>query len=178
MFLYFLNNISFNFYRIYDLAGKCDIPIKVNRNIPLHYMKQKNKDRDTEGPKSYTDKTKVYLINKPINKNKQNETLKNSYEEEKPNTIFLGIGLNYWFIHVTPIFLKKTDITKINTILKQKLPYSFLWFMNLCCKILHCPLSEMYLELINIEKELLTFLKTDEMTSQKECEDMFSSITL
>jgi len=141
-------------------------------------MKHTNKDPDTKCPESHTDKTKVYLINKPRNKNEQNETLKNSHKEEKPNTIFLGIGLNYWFIHMNKYFFKKTEITKLNTILKQKLPYSFLWFINLCCMIVHCPLSQIYLELMNIETDLTTFLKTDETTSQKECEDMFSNISL
>jgi len=172
-----LNKIDLYFYRIYDLARQCDVPIKVNCNKPLHYKKQTYKDLDTKCPKSYTSQIKVYLINKPIDKNEQNEILNNSYEE-KPNTIFLG-GLHYWFIHMNKIFLKKTDITKINTIFKQRLPYSFLWFMNLCCRILNCQLSEIYLELMNIEKKLSTFLQTvEETTSQKECEDMFSNITL
>lgn len=143
-------------------------------------MEQTNKDPDTKCPKSYTGKTKVYIINQPIPMNKQNETLNNSCEE-KPNTIFLGTGVNYWSIHMSKTLLKTVDIDKVNTILKQKLPYSFLWFMKQCCRILDCPLSDMYLELMNLEKTFSTFLLTNEETKisdQNICEDMLSNITL
>lgn len=122
----------------------------------------------------------MYLTNKPISKNKQNESLNNSYEE-KPNTIFLGTGVNYWSVHMNKTFLKTADIDKIDTFLKQKLPYSFLWFMKQCCRILDCPLSEMYLEVMNLEKAFSTFLLMNEKTeksNQTECEDMLSNITL
>lgn len=122
----------------------------------------------------------MYLINKPIRKNKQNETINNSYEE-KPNTIFLGTGVNYWSIYINKTFLKTADIDKINIILQQKLPYSFLWFMKQCCRILDCPLSDMYLEVMNLEKAFSIFQLTNEKTEksdQNECEDLLSNITL
>lgn len=136
----------------------------MNCNKPLHYMKQQNKNKKvTKNAKLYIKQTKIMISDddKPINKKEHNDILNDSYEDEKPNTIFLGTGLNYWFIHMDDLLLNKTeDITKINSILKQKLPHSFLWFMNLCCRILNCTLSVIYVELKRLEKKFSRFLKT------------------
>ncbi|XP_025191565.1 TATA box-binding protein-associated factor RNA polymerase I subunit B [Melanaphis sacchari] len=163
--------------RIYDLADQCNVPIEVNFNIPLHYTKQNDKDSDTIGTLPYTSQVNVYLVNQEMYKNKQNETTNSSYEE-KPNTIFLGTGSNYWYIHINRHFLRKSKLSKINTVLKKKLPYSFLWFMRQCCRVLNCNMSDLYLQLINLEKKFSTFMQPNETSNQTECEEMISNITL
>jgi len=168
------------FYRINDLAKECDISIQVNCSRPYHYVKQSEKDSDTKCSKSYTAKSTVYLINKQksVINNEQKKIINDSYEEN-PNTIYLGTGFNYWSKHISKHFLKRADITKINTVLKTQLPYSFLWFMKQCCTLLDCSLSEIYVELINIEKQFSTLLQTCEVTHDETgCEEMFSNISL
>lgn len=125
-------------------------------------------------------KTKVYLTNRltTINKNILTGTCGISHEEEKPNTVFLGMGKNYWFIHFPYYFLKRSDSTTINTVLKNQLPYSFLWLMTQCCRLLNCSLSEVYWELISVEKMFLSFQHTKEKSKETELEDSFSNISL
>ncbi|XP_060842088.1 TATA box-binding protein-associated factor RNA polymerase I subunit B [Rhopalosiphum padi] len=163
--------------RIYDLADECNIPIEVNFSNPLHYTKQKGRDSDTVGTLPYASQINVYLINQDVFKNKQNETTNSSYEE-KPNTIFLGTGSNYWFIYINKNFLNKANISKINTVFKKKLPHSFLWFMHQCCRILDCHMSDLYLQLMDLETKLSTFIQSNETSNQTECEEMISNITL
>lgn len=128
----------------------------------------------------YESFTKVHIIDKPINKKKQNKTFSTNVSEEKPNTIFLGGGFNYWCIHLDKRYIQRVDISKLRTLLKQQLPYSFYWFMQQCCRILDCQLSDIYLELMYIEKEFSKFFEENYDTSNQmtECEDMFSNITL
>uniref|UniRef100_A0A2S2NPB4 Uncharacterized protein n=1 Tax=Schizaphis graminum TaxID=13262 RepID=A0A2S2NPB4_SCHGA len=163
--------------RIYDLADECNIPIEVNFSSPLHYVKQKGRDSDTVGTLPYASQINVYLINQEVYKNKQNETTNSSYEE-KPNTIFLGTGSNYWFIYINKNFLKKANIYKINTVFKKKIPHSFLWFMHQCCRILDCHMSDLYLQLMDLETKFSTFIQPNETSNQTECEEMISNITL
>lgn len=163
--------------RIYDLAEECNIPIEVNFNSPLHYIKQKGRDPDTVGTLPYTAQTNVYLVNQELYENKQNETTNTSYEE-KPNTIFLGTGSNYWYIHINKQFLRKANISKQNKVFKKKLPYSFLWFMDQCCRVLDCHMSDLYKQLMDIENEFSTFIQPNKTSSQTECKKMISNITL
>ncbi|XP_050053252.1 TATA box-binding protein-associated factor RNA polymerase I subunit B isoform X3 [Aphis gossypii] len=163
--------------RIYDLAEECNIPIEVNFNSPLHYMKQKGRDPDTVGTLPYTAQTNVYLVNQELYENKQNETTNTSYEE-KPNTIFLGTGSNYWYIHINKHFLRKANISKQNKVFKKKLPYSFLWFMDQCCRVLDCHTSDLYKQLMDLENEFFTLIQPNKTSSQTECEEMISNITL
>lgn len=123
-----------------------------------------------------TAKTEVYLFDPPIKKNEKDETLNNSYKK-KPNTIILGTGHNYWFIHMSKDFLLRNK-TKINRVFNKRLPYSFLWFMCQCCRILDCQKSELYIELMNIENKFSTYLQKNEKNNMTDCEDMFSNITL
>lgn len=169
------------FYRTQDLADECNIPIEVNCNIPLHYTHQETSYFDTcdTNKKKYNKSfIKVHLIEEPINKKEQNKTFYINLNEERPNTIFLG-GLNYWCIHLNKRFVQRADISKLRTVLKQQLPYSFFWFMEQCYRILDCQLSDLYLELMHIEEVFSLFLKkyksNDQMT---ECEDMLSNITI
>lgn len=172
--------IIFIYYRINDLANECDVPVEVNCSNPLHYTKQKGRDSDTFSAKSYTSQTKVCLVNHKVYTNRQNETIEttNCSYKEKPSTIFLGTGSNYWFIYINKIFLKKADISKTATVFKKKLPYSFLWLLHQCCRVLDCHMSELYLELMDLENKFSTFLQPDKTTNQSECEEMFSNITL
>jgi len=119
----------------------------------------------------------VYLVNQEFYENKQNETTNTSYEE-KPNTIFLGTGSNYWYIHINKQFLRKANISKQNNVFKKKLPYSFLWFMDQCCRVLNCHMSDLYKQLMDLENEFSTFIKPNKTSSQAECEKMISNITL
>lgn len=149
--------------------------IEVNTKSPLHYTKQE--DRNTVAKPSYTSQTKMYLVNQKVYKNKQNETTNSSYEE-KPNTIFLGTGSNYWHIHISKDFLKKAEISKINEVFEKKLPYSFLWLMHQCRRVLDCRMPELYLELMDLEVNFSTFIQPYETSKQTKCEEMFSNITL
>lgn len=161
--------------RIYDLADECGVPIKVNCRSPLHYTKQKGKD--TVARPLYTSQTKVCLVNQEVYENKQYETT-NSLNEEKPNTIFLGTGSNYWHIHISKDILKKAEISKINKVFEKKLPYSFLWLMHQCSRVLDCRMPELYLELMDLEINFSTFIQPYETSEQTKCEEMFSNITL
>lgn len=129
---------------------------------------------------SFTTETRVYITNRltSINKNILTETCDISHEEEKPNTVFLGMGKNYWSIHFPYFFLKRSDSTTINRVLKNQLPYSFVWFMTQCCRLLNCSLSEIYWELIVVEKMFLSLQHTKENSNETELEDSFSNITL
>lgn len=140
-------------------------------------MKQKGKDPDTVGTLPSTAQTNVYLVNQELYENKQNETTNTSYEE-KPNTIFLGTGSNYWYIHINKQFLRKANISKQNKVFKKKLPYSFLWFMDQCCRVLDCHMSDLYKQLIDLENEFSTFIQPNKTSNQTECEEMISNITL
>jgi hypothetical protein len=116
----------------------------------------------------------VFLTNHIPNKTQQTETLNTSYKE-KPNTIYLGTGLYYWYIHLSTFFLLRADIVKIDMVLKKKLPHSFLWFMHQCCRILDCAPSHLYLELLRLEKKFSTFLQSNEMMSDSKDEDFLSN---
>lgn len=147
--------------------------------MPLHYTKLKTQDTEAKCfiPTTATSKTQVYLLDQPIKKNEKDETLNNLYKE-KPNTIILGTGHSYWFIHISRDFLQRNN-TKINEVFNEQLPYSFLWFMCQCCRILDCQKSKLYIELMNIENKLSTHLQTNLTTSSTtDCEEMFSNITL
>ncbi|XP_015374841.1 PREDICTED: TATA box-binding protein-associated factor RNA polymerase I subunit B [Diuraphis noxia] len=163
--------------RIYDLADECGVPIEVNFKSPLHYEKEKGKDPETALTPLYTSQSKVYLVNQEVYKKKQNETTNSPYEE-KPNTIFLGTGSNYWHIHINKTFLKQAEISKINNVFKTKLPYSFLWLMNQCSRILDCRMPELYLELMNLEIKFFKLIQPYEKSNETKCETMFSNITL
>lgn len=119
----------------------------------------------------------MFLVNEIVDKNIQIDTTNNSYEE-KPNTIFLGTGSNYWCIHMNKYFLTKADITKINTVFNKKLPCSFLWLMHQCCRVLDCNMSELYSELIDLENRIFKILQSNKTDNQTECEEMLSNITL
>lgn len=117
------------------------------------------------------------LVNQEVYENKQYETT-NSLNEEKPNTIFLGTGSNYWHIHISKDILKKAEISKINKVFEKKLPYSFLWLMHQCSRVLDCRMPELYLELMDLEINFSTFIQPYETSEQTKCEEMFSNITL
>lgn len=121
----------------------------------------------------------MFLTSQPtlVDECKQNKTKNNSYKE-KSNQIFLGSGLHYWFIHINNKFLKRADICSINDVFKKQLPYSFLWFMSQCCRILDCPPSKMYYELIQVENKLSLLLQEDKTSDEAELEDSFSNLTL
>lgn len=163
--------------RIYDLADECGVPIEVNCKSPLHYDKQKGRDPETVRTPLYTSKSKVYLVNQEVYKKRQNETTNCPYEE-KPNTIFLGTGSNYWHIHINKIFLKKAEISKINNVFEKKLPYSFLWLLHQCSRILDCRMPDLYLELMNLEIKLFKLIQPYEKSNETKCGTMFSKITL
>lgn len=173
------------YYRIRNLAEECNVSIEINCSTPLHYMQQINIDSETKTRNAKTctatSKTKVHLIDQPINKNNNNENKQdktlNNLNKEKPNTIFLGTGRNYWLIHVNKKFLNKS-IAKINRVFNRQLPSSFLWFMYQCCQILDCQKSDLYRELMNIENEFSKFLQTKESTNLTDCEEILSNITL
>lgn len=160
--------INFFFYRINDIAEQCNIPIKISDSQPLHYVKEK-----TKKDKCFI-KTKVYLSNqsKPIIKDTLNETVNNLCEEEKSSTIFLGTGLNYWCIDLCETFLKESGASKTNSILKNRLPHSFRWFMNQCCTFLSCSQSDLYCELMVLEKKMMSFLQTDVTVSKDTVSDL------
>lgn len=175
-----VSNIQLIFYRIQNLADECNIPIEVNCNKPLHYTHQETSYFDTcDTNKKISCKsfTKVHLIEELINKNEQNKKCNNNLNEERPNTIFLGTGHNYWCIHLNKRFVQRADISKLHTVLKQHLPYSFFWFMEQCYRILDCRLSDLYLELMNLEEVFSLFLTKYKTNDQiTECEDMLSNI--
>lgn len=159
------------------MSNKSGVHVEIKCGIPLHYNKQQNKDSDTKWQKAYNAQTKVYLTNRPRNMNKQKSEFNNS-PEENPNTMFMGIGSNYWIIHINRIFLKTADINKVDTVLKNNLPCSFRWFMCQCSRMLDCPLSVVYLELMSLEQKLLKCVQSIETNCQSECEDMLSNMTL
>lgn len=158
MYLYYVIILDLICYRIYDLAKKCDVPIKVNHNVPLHYEKQAKQNYNKS--LLFHRPTRVHLLNEPtpVNKHKHNETSDNT-RKEKPCTIFLGTGVNYWCIHINKRFLTNTGNAKVETVFKKLFPISFLWFMRQCCRMLDCQLKKVYCELIHVEEDLLSLLK-------------------
>lgn len=166
------------YFRINDLSDESGVPVEIKFGKPLHYNKQQHKNSDTKHPKKYAAQTKVYLTNRPMIKAKHKAEINNSFEKT-PNKMFIGTaGSNYWIIQINRIFLKTADVDKVNTVLKNDLPFSFRWFMCQCSRMLDCPLSVIYLELMSLEQKLLKFVQSNETTCQLECEDMLSNITL
>lgn len=153
------------------------MPIQVNSRSPLHYTKQKSRDPVTVQTPSYTSQSKVYLVNQESYINQKNENTNSSYEEE-PNTIYLGTGSNYWHIYINKEFLKKTEISKINKLFEKKLPYSFVWLMQQCCRVLDCRMPELYLELMDLEIKFSKFIQPNNTSKQTKCEEMFSNMAL
>lgn len=97
----------------------------------------------------------------------------NNLCEEESGTIYLGTGLNYWFIDLSKTLLKYSGTRRKNPILNNRLPHSFQWFLNQCCKLLSCTPSALYYELTVIEKTFLLFLQTN----VTELKDTVSDVT-
>lgn len=129
----------------------CDIPIVIDYNKPLHYIKQdKTFDRDFKGVENIQRRNVEVFLSQSIVKKKQEKIPEFSFEENS-NTIILGTGTNYWCIHFNKKVLVDAPVAKVNSVLKKQLPNSFFWFMNQCVRILDCRLAELYSELIGLE---------------------------
>lgn len=116
----------------------------------------------------------MFLSNqsRPTNENKLNKTMNNLCEEES-STIYLGTGLNYWYIDFSKTLLKYSGTRRKYSNLKNQLPDSFEWFLNQCCKLLSCTQSVLYYELTVIEKTFSSFLQKN----VTELKDAVSDVT-
>ncbi|XP_050428220.1 TATA box-binding protein-associated factor RNA polymerase I subunit B isoform X2 [Adelges cooleyi] len=142
--------------RIKNLSQQCNVPIEISYEKPSHYVQEKKDKHDTTGPHCgkhilSTAIINVNLVNYTLVDNKIPENVHTAVKE-KPNTIFLGKGYNYWSLHFKMKFLKDTSMAKVNKVFDEQLPDSFVWFMKQCRRVIDCKLTELYMELIRVEK--------------------------
>lgn len=151
--------------RLKNVSRVCRIPVDIQLDKPSHYIKRKKDKNDLSGPYCgknilATKNVNVQLIDWPIERahTKTIETFDYFFNEKK-HSIYLGTGTNYWSIHYKIKFLKSTSMIKVNKVFDEQLPSSFLWFMRQCCRIVDCTSTQIYMDLIRVEKDFMNLAK-------------------